>query len=65
MIACVDILHAQTIARTPAEGDVVTVHGGIDFPKPAFGDELEGFRVYSRVRMHEVGGHADRNLREQ
>lgn len=65
MIACVDVLHAQTVARTPAKRNVVIVHGGIDFSKPAFGDELEGFRVYSRVGMHEVGGHADRDLRKQ
>ena len=59
----VNLLHTQTIPRPSAKRDEIAVHGGINITEPALGTKGEGFRVDGGVGMHEVGGHADRDLR--
>ena len=58
-----NLLHAQTIPRPSAKRNEVAVHGGINIAEPALRAESKGAGIHSGIGVHEIGGHADRDLR--
>lgn len=58
-----DLLHADAIPRTSSKWYPVLGHCRVDTSEPPLGNEIKRLGIYCRVGMHEICGHADRDLK--